>query len=160
MTDQASQDHVTVERTVAAPPEDVWSLISDVTRMGEWSPETTSCEWIKGATGPAEGARFRGRNQSGRRRWSTECVITDAEPGRTFAFEVVVGPIDVAAWAYRIEPAPEGCRVEESWTDRRGRLMKKLGALASGVSDRAGHNRRTMEQTLERLAAAAEAPTG
>ena len=156
MTAHQSSDHVSVEREISAPPEVVWSLISDVTRMGEWSPETTGCEWRKGADGPVEGARFRGRNEAGSRRWSTECVVTRAEAGRSFAFEVVVGPIDVAEWAYRIEPTAGGCRVEETWTDRRGWVAKKLGSLASGVSDRATHNRRTMEQTLERLASAAQ----
>jgi uncharacterized protein YndB with AHSA1/START domain len=160
MTDHGSSEHVSVEREIAASPDVVWSLISDVTRMGDWSPETTGCEWRKGATGPVEGARFRGRNQAGSRKWSTECVVTRAEPGRSFAFEVVVGPIDVAEWSYRIEPTAGGCRVEESWTDRRGWLAKKLGGVASGVDDRPDHNRRTMEQTLERLASAAESSAG
>jgi uncharacterized protein YndB with AHSA1/START domain len=160
VTDTERSDHVSVARDIAAPPDVVWSLISDVTRMGDWSPETTGCEWRKGATGPVEGARFRGRNQAGSRKWSTECVVTRAEPGRSFAFEVVVGPIDVAEWSYRIEPTADGCRVEESWTDRRGWVAKKLGSLASGVSDRATHNRQTMERTLERLATAAASSTG
>ena len=158
MTDHGSSEHVSVEREIAAPPDVVWSLVSDVTRMGDWSPETTGCAWRKGATGPVEGAHFRGRNQIGARKWFTDCMVTRAEPGRAFAFEVVVGPFDVAEWAYRIEPTDGGCRVEESCTDRRGWVAKTLGGLVSGVSDRAEHNRRTMEATLERLAAAAESP--
>ncbi|HAS09465.1 MAG TPA: SRPBCC family protein, partial [Acidimicrobiaceae bacterium] len=51
---------VSVSREIAAPPQRVWELISDITRMGEWSPETTGGKWLKGATGPAVGARFRG----------------------------------------------------------------------------------------------------
>ena len=57
---------VSVERDIAAPPEKVWALISDVTRMGEWSPEARDGEWIKGATAPAVDARFKGRNARGR----------------------------------------------------------------------------------------------
>ena len=30
---------------VAAPPEVVWATVSDVTRMGEWSPEATGATW-------------------------------------------------------------------------------------------------------------------
>lgn len=155
MTTPDSSEHVVVERTIAAPPEQVWALISDVTRMGQWSPETTVCRWQKGASGPAVGARFTGDNQVGKKRWSTSCVVTECEPGRSFAFDVKVGPIDVARWQYRIEPTAEGSRVQESWTDQRNWLTKKLGGVASGVHERASHNRRTMEQTLDRLAAAA-----
>lgn len=148
---------VAVERTIAAPPERVWSMLSDVSRMGEWSPETTGCEWRKGASGPAVGARFRGRNELGKRSWKTDCVVTDAEPGRAFAFEVKAGPIGIARWEYRIEQTDDGgSRVEERWTDLRHKVLLKPSKLISGVDDRASHNRESMEQTLERLAAAAE----
>jgi hypothetical protein len=60
--------HVHIE----APPDAVYSLVSDVTRMGEWSPETIKCEWLDGATGPAVGARFKGTNKRGIARWSTK----------------------------------------------------------------------------------------
>src|SRR3954467_15899573 len=61
---------------VDAPPETVYAVVSDVTRMGEWSPETVRCEWLGGATGPAVGANSRGRTRGAsrggrrRRRWS------------------------------------------------------------------------------------------
>ena len=45
----------------------------------------------------------------------------------------------------------------ETWTDERNPLVKALGKLVSGVSDRASHNRAGMEQTLANLKAAAEA---
>lgn len=149
-------ESVEVERTIAAPPEKVWSLISDVTRMGEWSPETRSAEWIRGSSGPEVGARFKGRNELGKRAWSTTCTVTDAEPGRSFGFLVKVGPLDVARWLFLIEPTDDGCRVQERWTERRSGVSKFLGRLATGVEDRAEHNRSGMETTLERLAAAAE----
>ncbi|MQA13303.1 MAG: hypothetical protein GEV09_03775 [Pseudonocardiaceae bacterium] len=34
-----TRDEVTVQ--LAAAPERVWELVSDITRMGEWSPENT-----------------------------------------------------------------------------------------------------------------------
>lgn len=148
---------VSVHRDVAAPADVVWALVSDVTRMGEWSPETTACSWKGGATGPAVGARFVGRNRNGRRQWSTGCQVVAADPGRSFAFEVTVGPLKVARWSYRMEPTDQGCRVTETWTDQRGAIAKLAGGPASGVKDREAHNRAGMEQTLERLAAAAEA---
>jgi hypothetical protein len=45
---------------VAAPPDRGWDLVSDVTRVGEFSPETFEAEWLGGASGPAVGAHFRG----------------------------------------------------------------------------------------------------
>jgi len=149
-------NEISVTREIQAPADTVWGLISDVTRMGDWSPETTGCEWIKGASAPAVGARFKGTNQNGSKTWSTVCTVIAAEPGRHFAFRVDVGPIKVAEWAYRIEPSGSGCTVRETWTDRRGTVIKKLGKPLSGVEDRDAHNRAGMETTLARLAAAAE----
>lgn len=137
-------------------PDAVWALVADVARMGEWSPETAGCEWLGGAKVPAVGARFRGRNRRGWRRWSTSCVVTECEPGKAFAFDVSAGPLAVATWAYRLEPAEGGCIVRETFTDRRTPPFKLIGGLASGVWERREHNRRGMETTLERLAAVAE----
>lgn len=64
--------------------------------------------------------------------------------------------LGVASWSYTLTDTPTGCHVAETWTDTRGGLMKRLGTIVSGVSDRATHNRDGMEQTLEALAAAAE----
>jgi uncharacterized protein YndB with AHSA1/START domain len=153
-----SETLVTVQREMAAAPDEVWAMVSDVTRMGEWSPEATGARWLKGATGPAVGARFAGKNRRGARRWSTVGEVVEAEPGKAFAFDVYAGPFKVARWRYAFEPTATGCRVEESWEDKRkGSLMGVLGKLASGVGDRATHNRAGMEETLDNLAAAAEA---
>ena len=73
---------VQVSAQVPAPPAQVWGMVAEVTRMGEWSPETTSCRWIRGASGPAVGAKFKGTNKKGFRRWSTTCTVTAADPGR------------------------------------------------------------------------------
>ena len=67
---------------VDAAPEKVFALVSDVTRIGEFSPETFEGEWLDGASGPALGARFRGhvrRNGRGPVYWTT-CTVTAYEP--------------------------------------------------------------------------------
>src|SRR5438093_7390554 len=71
---------------VDAPPSIVYSLVCDVTRMGDWSPETYACEWVDGGTGPAVGARFKARNRRGMLRWRNRPVVIAAEPGKEFAF--------------------------------------------------------------------------
>jgi uncharacterized protein YndB with AHSA1/START domain len=147
---------VSVERTINAPPEKVWAMVSDVTRMGEWSPETVGAEWVGDRKEPVVGARFKGRNEIGKRKWSTVCTVVEAEPGASFAFEVKAGPVGIALWEYRFAPDNGGCRVTESWTDKRPKLVELISKPVMGVHDRAAHNREGMEATLERLAKAAE----
>lgn len=148
---------IQVERVVSAPPEKLWGLVSDITRMGDWSPETTGAAWSGGADRPAVGARFKGTNRNGSRSWKTECVVVSCDPGRNFAFDVKAGPLKVARWSYEFEAVEGGCRVVERWEDHRGPVITWLSPLVSGTKDRAERNRETMTETLSRLAAAAEA---
>jgi uncharacterized protein YndB with AHSA1/START domain len=147
---------VEVQRTIAAPADELWKLVSDVTRMGDWSPETTSCAWIGQPAEPVAGARFRGRNQRGVRRWSTVCTVVASKPGEVFAFEAKAGPLKIARWEYHFAPDGTSCRVTEQWIDQRGGAMKVIGKIVSGIGDRASHNRAGMESTLQALASATE----
>jgi len=147
-----------VQRTVHATPEKAWGLIADIKRMGEWSPETTSAVWRRGATGPVLGARFRGTNQMGSKKWRSNCTVTACEPGRRFAFDVSVGPFNVAGWAYEFEPTDGGCLVTELWEDHRGALVTWLSPVITGTRDRARRNEETMTVTLDRLAVTAQRP--
>jgi uncharacterized protein YndB with AHSA1/START domain len=149
-------DQVNVTREIEAPADQLWAMVSDVTRMGEWSPENEGGTWLGSATGPKPGAKFRGANRNGKRTWKTVATVVDSDPGRRFSFRVTAMGLKVAEWSYTFEPAATGCRVTETWVDQRNRIVKALGKPVSGVADRASHNRAGMEQTLERLAAVAE----
>ncbi len=133
-------------------------MVSDVTRMHEWSPENVACEWTGGASGPEVGARFKGKNQRGSRRWSSVNEVVEAEPGAAFAFRTSAAGMKVSLWRYTFagDEAAGTCTVTESWTDERGTLITVLGRLATGVADREAHNRDGMRQTLEALKVAAE----
>lgn len=135
----------------------VWAMVSDLPRMGEWSPETTGGRWKDGATGPAVGAKFVGRNRLGVLRWSTLATVVGCEKPTEFAFDVSSGPFKVSRWAYRISPTDSGCEVTETWEDHRSGWFAKTTGLFMRVKGRSVHNRRTMTETLEALAAAAEA---
>ena len=150
-------DELSVSREIKAPSDRVWAMVSDVTRMGEWSPENEGGTWLGDATGPEPGARFRGSNRNGWRRWRTKATVVDAEPGRRFSFHVSSFGLPVSEWGYEFEPTADGCRATETWVDHRPGWFKPMAQLATGVSDRAAVNKAGMEQTLERLAAEAEA---
>jgi len=145
-----------VSRDIKASPADVWAALSDVTRMGEWSPECHTCEWEEGFSQGAVGARFTGHNRNGEKEWSTTAEITEWEPERVLAFDGVFGDLRFSHWRYEIEPTDGGCRVTESWEDGRPDEILELTAEISGVHDRVEHNRKGMEETLARLAAAVE----
>src|SRR6202789_439758 len=103
---------------MAVPPERVWDLVSDVTRIGSYSPETFEAEWIEGGTGPAVGAKFRGhvkRNGIGPIYWTT-CTVLECEPGKVFTFGAGAGDKPRRARGYRLEPSGDGTDVTESFS--------------------------------------------
>lgn len=87
--------------TVAARPDTIYSLVSDVTRMGEWSPECYGGAWVSGDSGKI-GAHFYGYNREGDAFWVSESEVVEAEPGSVFTFSVLRfrpgGPHDDLAW--------------------------------------------------------------
>lgn len=150
---------VEVSRVIQASPATLYDIVSDLPRMGELSPENTGGMWLEGATEAAVGAKFRGTNsnEDQNKHWATTAIIEEAERGRTLSFRVVVGPIKIARWTYRFEPAEGGTEVTLAWHDQRNWLTKKFGTVTSGISDRAERNRENMETTLVNLARVARA---
>ena len=150
---------LTISRSVdvAASADRVWGLVSDLPGMGAFSPENTGGSWQNGATGPAVGAVFKGSNAQGRKTWSTKSVVTRCEPGAAFAFAVsAAGGLAVAEWSYGLVSTAEGCTVTETWQDRRGGLVKRVGKLLTGIEDRASFSAQSIEQTLAAVKARAE----
>lgn len=143
---------------VDAAPEVLYDMVSDVTRMGEWSPETVRCEWIDGATGPAPGARFKGTNKRGVFRWSTKPEVVVAERGHQFSFVThSVGPS--TKWAYRFEPTADGgTELVESF-ETLGDPLKVLTFIEQHlmrIADRKVDLEAGMQRTLERIKAVVE----
>jgi hypothetical protein len=114
---------------VAAPPEAVYDLVSDVTRTGEWSPVCVACWWDEGATG-AVGDWFTGRNVTPERTWETRSQVVAADRGREFAWAVGGSR---ARWGYTLEPVDGGTRLTESWAF----LPDGLAFMAERYGDRA-----------------------
>jgi uncharacterized protein YndB with AHSA1/START domain len=137
---------------IGTTPERVYAVISDVTRMGEWSEECHDCEWHDGYDGPVLGATFDGHNQNGAHRWTTQGKVIMAEPGREFAFECSMMDFHFSTWGYSIQPTETGCRVTEWSEDLRPESVMEFSQQTSGVDDRTERNRQTMIATLARLA--------
>lgn len=152
-----SADEVSLR--IAASPERLYEIVTDVAAMGRLSPECTGGRWLDGATGPAVSARFKGTNRRGLARWSTTNTVVAAEPGKVFAFETKQSG---TRWRYRLEPDGDGTVVTESreaWRDR-PLVAKVFSAVAlGGVADHDQEMRDGMRATLERLRAVAEAPS-
>ncbi len=135
---------------IDAPPDRVYDLVADISQMGRWSPETYRAEWRRGASGPATGAQFRGWNKRGLLRWFTDCQVEQADLGRAFAFRVKGTG---ARWGYRLETSNGGTRLTET-RDLSG--SPAVGQFLNRLMRQDDSLRQGMEQTLQRIKAAAE----
>lgn len=143
---------------IAAPAEAVYALVSDPGKLADVAEEYHGHRWVGGASGPAVGAKFKGRNRRGFRRWSTLSTITDADPGRRFGFEVTsVAGLPVSRWQYDFEPAGDGCVVVESMWERRPAWFRVPTSTVTGVWNRDEANAANIATTLARLKRAVEA---
>jgi hypothetical protein len=155
MPSEAKAD-VTESVDIAADASTVYRMITDLPTMAEVAAETTSMAWVKGDRA-MPGATFKGTNSNGGKSWTTKCTVTEAEPGKAFAFDVRSAVIPVAHWRYDIVSTGEGaCRVTESTWDRRPGWFRTPAGWATGVKDRKAANGQHIAQTLQRLKQRAE----
>ena len=149
------RDSVTIH--IDATPAQVWDLVSDVTKIGRYSPETFEAEWTHGYEGPEVGARFKGhvkRNERGPTYWSP-CFVTECVPEQVFEFGVGRPGRALNTWRYEIAPAEGGgSEVTESF-----RLADNIGtkvywALLGWA--RGKTNRKGMQRTLAAMKAELE----
>ena len=115
---QPAEDAIASEEAsieIDASPQAVYSLVSSIDRVGEWSPEAVGGRWIGGATGRV-GDWFEGQNKSGEREWSRECQVAEADPGRAFTFVVLGMEANCTWWSYEMEPTESGgTQLTERW---------------------------------------------
>ena len=147
---------VEVAVDVAAPPDAVWALLADPTRMGELSPECRRVTWVGDVRDTVVGARFRGVNRRGPNVWATLSAYVEVVPGERVAWESRFLGLPVSRWQYAIEPADGGTRVVESWWDQRHAVVRILGPVARISVNAKEHNRRGMAVTLGRIKARLE----
>lgn len=167
---------MTVSDTVdiEADADALYSLVSDPTRMGDWSPENRGATVLNPAHDGAAfvGMLFEGRNKRGRASWVTRCTVTAADPGRRFAF--TVHTIGVrrprlrganASWEYTFErTAPGATTVTETWRDDRTSWPDPLVAVFDRIVTSGKtfpeFQRINIRKTLEALKRATERTAG
>lgn len=144
---------------IDAAPEVVWDLISDVTRMGQWSPECRRCYWRGSKRGV--GARFIGINRRGRVFWITSNTVEQSERGKSFAFHTTTNGV---RWGYRLErDGRGGTLLTEVWdvsgqnAGQRKRTASFAEMMLGGYENHTEELREGMRRTLERVKAEAEA---
>lgn len=122
----ADRPTVEVDVFVAAPPEHVWELASDVRLMPELSGELCSVEWVDGATGPAVGNRFLGRNrQDAIGEWETMSYVIECTRPEAFAWAVTDVANPSSVWRFTLRPEEGGTRLTQ-WM--------RMGPARSGLS--------------------------
>jgi uncharacterized protein YndB with AHSA1/START domain len=142
---------------VQAPADMLWATVADVTRIPEWSPVCHRVEWLDGPDEAVVGARFRGYNKLNGARWSRDCAITEAEPGKVLAFSTFYKGEESTRWRYQFEQDGSATTVREAyqivlippWL----RLLRRLpGMVAKSERD----TQVNLATSLERLKALAE----
>jgi putative intracellular protease/amidase len=138
--------HISVSRVIPADPLTVHDALSDITTIGQRSPETHAAKWI------TPGKKFKGYNHIGPLyRWSTVCTVTEDAPGHTFAFEVAWP--SKTSWRYDLTALDDATEVTLTMTKNQPQAAPVVAIQRMvGVHDRAQHLRTGMDQTLQRLA--------
>ena len=132
--------------------EALYAVVSDVTRIPQWSPETVRVQWDGSG-------RFRAWNRRRLARWSTVAHVATARPAQEFSFVVQAMGGDWTQWTYRIEPGAGRVRLTETF-----RMCRRLplGILVYEwlflfVRDRRSDLQANLELSVRRIKAIAEA---
>ena len=106
------------EVVTTATPEQIWAVVADPARIGEWSHETQGGLWLDGATTAAPGARFRAGNRVNWSKWSRVCEIVTADAPRELVWRTVPSAVyrDSTEWRISLEPVEGGTRIVQSFT--------------------------------------------
>ncbi len=144
---------VTASVDVAAPAEEVWGAISDVTRMSRWSPEVRKVV-VLGSPRQGLGTRFLGFNRRGWAAWPTTSKVVRFEPNRAIAWRTRESG---ATWTYELSGNGGVTRL----VGRRELSSYSLGTkvMAPLIGGAAGHDRELADgirTTLERIRATVE----
>lgn len=141
---------------MAAAPAQVWSVISDLRRMPEFSPELRKVVLINHRNGL--GQLLLGINRRGAVAWPTTSKVVRWEPGRAVAWRTRESG---ATWVYEIEPTEVDGRPASRVTARRVLTGFTLGSklMTPLLGGATGHDHELaagLTTTLERIKSVVE----
>jgi hypothetical protein len=153
-----------VELDIDADANVLYRMVSDLPRIGEWSPECERVEW-EGEVGegwaPVVGTTFIGYNAVGpgrRIRYSRHGEVLAADPGAEFTFITDEGGKPSTAWRYTFTQIGDGrTRVAEAYEVR---WIPAWARILDVPTNRHKELLAGMRTTLERLKATAESRPG
>ena len=152
MADQTPLDQRSTEVFIDASPERVYDVISDVRRMGEWSPDVQEVYFVEGYQETAEGAKFEGKDNEGLLGRKSYCKVHTARRGEELAWEVLDGEFPLTRWRYQLHTDGEGTRVQATAELVRVPTSMKLQFLLHGGQEgRMKKLEQSMQTTLERI---------
>jgi polyketide cyclase/dehydrase/lipid transport protein len=130
----------------------MWDLVTDVARIGEWSPECVGAAWLDGS-GAEPGRRFEGHNEyEGGFSSTVTCVVTEARRPDVFEF-VVLDPSELperpgSIWRYELAPGrgPGQTRVRHRFVHGPG-----LTGLSEGMRENPDQAAAILQSRLDKL---------
>ena len=142
---------------IDAPVETVWTLVSDVRRMPEWSPQVDSTRLRDGFDSVARGAQFTNRNSIDDLVWTTHAEVVRFEFGREIAFRIEENWV---IWSFTVTSNENGTLLTQRREAPDGvsdLSLELTNGFMGGVEVFTESMRAGMRETLERIKAQAEA---
>ena len=106
MTEARADRELRAETIVDAAPERVWELLTDLSRMPEWSPELVRMVPLKPG-GLRVGQWYLGINRRKAVVWPSRSVVAAVEPGRRLVWDTRTSG---SRWVWELEEVDGGAR--------------------------------------------------
>lgn len=94
---------------IKASPEKVWELVSDLKRMGEWSPQCRKVV-VRGGGPVTLGTKTINVNKRGLLVWPTTAKVVRFEPNKEIAYRITENG---SIWSFTITPTEAGVKLTE-----------------------------------------------